>query len=355
MKKFLLLLGIVSLWASVAYAQPEDIGQSGGMQLMINPWVRSSGLMGMNVASSNGIEANGINPAGIAQTQNTEIVFANTQWLIGSDIDINTFGFSQNLGNGSVIGITVSSFGIGEMTRTTTALPDGQLGTFKLGVVNLSASYAKKFTDNIYVGTTMRLLSESTPDVRASGLAFDAGVQYRTGEEDRMKIGISLRNVGPTMRYSGDGLSARVLLGTRNDFTSAARIPTAEYELPVALSMGLSYDLLFGNETKFSLLGSYISNSSYRNQIGVGGELNYKKYFMARVGYLYEEGSAGEGNFRYDELTGLSAGITVQAPIKTGRTNAEGVEVPSRLSLDISYRATQRFNGTLSFGARIDL
>ena len=77
--------------------------------------------------------------------------------------------------------------------------------------------------------------------------------------------------------------------------------------------------------------------------------------FLARGGYLYEEGSLGDGNERFDVQTGLSAGISVQAPINTGRTNNEGVEVPSRFSLDVSYRPTVQFNGTLTVGARIDL
>ena len=357
MKKYLLLFLSLSLFSIQAYAQPEDVGQAGAMQLTINSWARSSGFMGMNVASADGIESNGINPAGLASTQGTELVFSSTRWLIGSDININSFGFSQRLGDGgSVLGITVNNFSLGDMTRTTTDLPDGTLGNFSLGVVNLSVSYAKQFTDNIYVGTVMRIVSESTPEVNANGMAFDAGVQYRTGSEDQLKIGISLRNVGPTMSYSGDGLSARVLLNSRNSFTSSVEIPTSDFELPATLAMGASYDFLIGEgDTKFTLLGSYISNSSYRNQIGVGAEFNYKDIFMARGGYLYEEGSLGEGNERFDVLSGLGAGITVQAPVNTGRTNAEGTDVLSRFSLDVSYRPTTQFNGTLTVGARIDL
>ncbi|MFK7972235.1 MAG: PorV/PorQ family protein [Bacteroidia bacterium] len=355
MKKYLILSFSLLLMSS-AFAQPEGIGQSGGMQLTINSWARSSGFLGMNVASSDGIESNGINPAGLATTQGTELVFSSTRWLIGSDININSFGFSQRLGDGgSVIGLTVNSFSLGDIVRTTTSQPDGTLGNYSLGIVNLSVSYAKKFTDNIYVGTVFRILSESTPEVSANGLAFDAGVQYRTGEDDRLKIGISLRNVGPTMNYNGDGLSARVLLNSRNSFTSATEIPSADFELPATLSMGISYDFPIADETSFTVMGSYISNSSYRNHIGVGLEFNYKDVFMARGGYLYEEGSLGADNDRFDVQSGLGAGFTVQAPVNTGRTNAEGIEVPSRFSIDVSYRPTTQFNGSLTIGARIDL
>ena len=115
MKKYLLLICLI-LPAFALYAQPEDVGQAGGMQLSINSWARSSGLMGMNGASVDGIESNGINPAGLATTNNTELVFSSTRWLIGSDVNINTFGFSQKLGDGgSVIGLTVNSFSLGDI------------------------------------------------------------------------------------------------------------------------------------------------------------------------------------------------------------------------------------------------
>ena len=32
---------------------------------------------------------------------------------------------------------------------------------------------------------------------------LDAGIQYRTGEEDELKFGISFKNWGPRMSFSG--------------------------------------------------------------------------------------------------------------------------------------------------------
>ena len=38
-------------------------------------------------------------------------------------------------------------------------------------------------------------------------VAVDAGIQYVTGPNDNIHFGISLRNIGTPMRYSGEGLS----------------------------------------------------------------------------------------------------------------------------------------------------
>ncbi len=40
------------------------------------------------------------------------------------------------------------------------------------------------------------MISESISNVRANGVAFDAGIRYLAGDDGRLKFGISLRNVG---------------------------------------------------------------------------------------------------------------------------------------------------------------
>jgi hypothetical protein len=354
MKKILIFLSIILGGFCTVQAQPEGVGQTGGMQLLFNTWGRSSGFMGLNVASSDGIESTTVNPAGLGTTQGTELVFANTNWLIGSEIRGNSFGFSQAIGGGSVLGLSVNALSMGDFIRTTVNNPDGTLGTFSPSMVNLGVSYAKQFTDNIYVGTTIRILSESTPEVSAGGVSFDAGIQYRAGDKDKVKLGISLRNVGPTMSFGGDGLSFRVLLRNRNNYDSGVELPTAEFELPVVLSLGGSYDFLLGPSNTITVLATYLSNSYYWNQGGLGLQYKYKDFFMIRGAYLVEEADFS-GGMSFDAHTGLAVGATVQAPFKAGRKNAEGGDAYSFFGLDISYRTTNPFGGTLTIGARIDL
>ena len=154
----------------------------------------------------------------------TELLFSHTLWLVGSDISINTFGFSQSLGSdGSTLGLLINAFNMGDFIRTTEANPDGDLATFSPTYLNVGLTYARKFTDRIHVGFTGRLINQSTPEVRATGFAFDAGIQYRTGLKDRLKLGIGLRNVGPTMKFTGDGLARRVTVESQNDYTKIGR------------------------------------------------------------------------------------------------------------------------------------
>ncbi|MEM6261638.1 MAG: PorV/PorQ family protein [Bacteroidota bacterium] len=358
MKKFYLILLCSFLTPALLVAQqdaPENVAQSGGSQLSINSFARSSGVMGLDVSSTTGIEASAVNPAGVAAGQGTELVFAHTLWMIGSEIRVNTFGFSQNLGSGGgALGLTVNAFSLGDFTRTTVDQTKGELGTFSPTMLNIGVSYAKKFTDNIYVGTTVRVISEATPEANAAGVAFDAGIQYRTGVEDRLKLGVSLRNVGPTMKYGGDGLGQRVSLNG-NDFLSGSSVPAAEYELPVALNLGVSYDIRLDKSNVISLMGSYISNSTYYNQGGAGIEYRYKKYVSFRGAFLYENGIFTDlntiGGDRYTAFTGGAVGASFRVPLRKDQDEDKF----SAFSLDTSYRFTNPFSGTLTVGASMTL
>ncbi len=96
----IILIGIVTSSVQVSFAGNKDRqGQAGASELLINPWARSSGWGAVGVSSTRGIEAIYNNVAGLAFTTGTELRFAHTTWLKGSDINIYSFGFSQKWEN----------------------------------------------------------------------------------------------------------------------------------------------------------------------------------------------------------------------------------------------------------------
>lgn len=353
MKK-ILILGL-ALCAAVGQAfagNDQRAGQAGATQLLVNTWGRSSGYNGINIGSASGIESIITNPAGLAMTRRTELVFAHSRYLVGSDISVNSFGISQALKRAGVIGMYVTAFDLGTFIRTTEANPEGELGTFRPTFMNLGLTYGKKFTDHISVGATIKLVTESINNASASGIAFDAGVQYRTNlgkdslHNDKLKIGITLRNVGSTMRYGGDGLSFRA--NRDPNFTSLSSRPTAKFEMPSVLAMGISYDFWMGESHRITPLAAFISNSFTRDNIGVGLEYGFKKYFAIRYSFLYERDIFSAIN-RRTAWTGHAIGGSFEIPFKVGKDRT------SSFGLDYSYRSTQPFNGTHVMGVRIDL
>ena len=103
------------------------------------------------------------------------------------------------------------SLNYGDIEITTTALPEGGIGYFNPSSTNFTVSYAKKFSSSISGGMNLKVVSQSISNVSAQGVAIDAGIRYVTGDQDNIKFAISLKNVGPPMSYSGDGLSLDML------------------------------------------------------------------------------------------------------------------------------------------------
>lgn len=341
------LIGLLIIAAiTPAYAGNKDrSGQAGAAELLINPWARSSGWGNAGSSKIHGLEAMWGNVAGTAFTHGTELRFSSTQWLKGTGTNIFAFGLTQKVGESGVIGLQVMSMNFGEIQITNGTSPDGGIGTYKPSLMNFAVSYSKAFSNSIYGGIVFKFISESISDVNAFGMAIDAGIQYVAGENDQMTFGVTLKNVGPQMRFSGDGLSFKDLVtmkGIDQGYTLQQR--SQAYEIPTMLTIGAAYDFILGKDYTLTLAGTFISNSFSKDQVALGLEVNLKNYVMLRTGYTYEEGiwddieSAGKTNLN----SGLSLGATVQVPINKEKGTSFGV--------DYSYRETVSFNGTHSLG-----
>ncbi len=345
--------GLVTIPASKILAgNPDRAGQAGATQLLINPWARSSGWAGSNVAGVKGLEAMYQNVAGTAFTKKTELMFARTQWLKGTDININAFGLTQRVGTTGAIGLSIMSMDFGNIPVTTTETPEGTGAYFSPQFINIGLSYAKGFSDNIYGGLTVRGITEKISNVSARGIALDAGIQYIAGKHDQIKFGISLKNVGPRMKYSGDGLSFKTQVPgstTNNSYSVDNR--AAQFELPSLLNIGAGYDFYLKKDSssmknhRITAMGTFTSNSFDKDQFKLGVEYGFKNMLMVRVGYTYEKDILNKDK-RTNVFTGPSAGFTLEIPFGKNK---------STFGIDYSYRATNPFNGTHSIGARINL
>jgi hypothetical protein len=350
MKKFykylipLFIIGLLAAPLHEAYAGNKDrSGQAGASELLINPWARSSGWGNVSTANVKGLEGMFINVAGIAFTQKTEFIFSYTNWLKGTDINLYAFGLTVKVGESSVLGLNVFSMSFGDIEVTTPNNPEGGIGVYKPSYLTVSIAFAKAFSTSIFAGLNLKIISESIADASAQGIAIDAGIQYVTGDRDHIKFGIALKNIGPDMKYTGDGLMLNTFIpGEDNAFSMT--MPASNFQLPAALDIGASYDFFIGEINRLTLAANFQSNSFGKDQFMGGLEYSLKEYLMLRGGYIYEDGITKKED-RTNVYTGPTAGITIQVPLNK--------EKGSTFSVDYSYRDTDPFNGTHSIGARI--
>ena len=359
-KNAFIILGLSCAVSAVNAGNPERQGQAGAAQLTINGFSRSSGWGWAGGASVRGVEASFLNAAGLDKSKNkTEIIFSRTQWLVGSGIGINSFGFTQKLGdkgeNGTLC-LSVMQFGIKPIDITTENNPDGGIGTYRVNMTNLGLGYGKSFSRNISAGIMVRAVSEGIPDAKTQGISLDAGVQYATTvrptanglKKDDLKFGISVKNIGPDMRYNGDGLSVKATLQD-GDFVKTLQVKPDKIKLPAFLNIAASYDIrLDQNKELYDhrlTVGFAFTNFAFSsNQTTLGLEYSYKKFLAVRAGFVYQENIFDKEN-RTSAFTGPCAGLSYDWVSSKGNV----------IALDYSYRATQPFDGCHTFGIRIGI
>lgn len=349
MKKIYLSLPVCCLMLfSVALfaGNPDRQGEAGANQLLINPWAKSAGLHSMSTAITSGAEAMFLNVAGMSRINKTQLQLSHSRYLVGADVNLNALGFAQRVGKGGAFGINLVALDLGDFDYTTEDVPEGTGSTFSPSFFNMGLSYSYLFDNKVSVGVTAKFVNEAIANAGARAFAIDAGVQYVTGPNDNFRFGISLRNVGSKMRFSGEGLSKGLPNPGPFSYNNTYYERSTAYELPSQLNIGMGYDWLLGRVNRLTMVANFTSNAFSRDQIGAGLEFNMGKNFALRAAYKTEfDAPAGSTEATLDN--GFSAGFSVSMPVKKSSD--------TRLSLDYAYRTTSVYQGIHNIGLKIDL
>jgi len=339
------LVAICALGVSFsAFAGNKDrSGQSVAPEMLINPWARTTGVFGLNVAQVGGIEAMKLNIAGLASDSGTNIGLSHGSYLSGTGININNLAVSQQLGEVGVIGLNIMSMTFGDIPTTDYFKPEGY-GTYHPQFLNVTLGFSKQFSTHINAGVSATYVSEQIENISAIGLAFDGGIQYVTGKRDNFHMGIGIRNIGTNMRFTGTGFAVSAdQTQSSPTFAVTMNTPSDKFEMPTSLNIGASYDIYLDEKHlkskdaspmhRLTVMGAFTSNSFNNDYLGLGLEYGFKGLFMLRTAYRYEKGIGSESTTT-TMFKGYSFGATVQHRI--------GGDKAPMLALDYSFRPTAR-------------
>lgn len=345
MKKYFYTLLFVCFGLTISFAgNPDRQGEAGAAELLLNPWARSAGLHSMSTSSVAGVEAMRLNIAGLSRISKGELVIGNTRLYQGSTLGINSVGFATKAGKNGAFGISLVAMDFGDIKVTTNGQPEGTGATFSPSFFNIGLGYSYTYENKISVGILVRAISETLPDVAASGFAIDAGVQYVSGDRDEFKLGIALRNIGSPMEFSGEGLSFRTDAPQAEDnYEITVNQRAEDFELPSMLNIGISYDFYFGETNFLRTIANFTSNAFARDDIGVGAEFSFRDLVVIRGAYkiAMDDGNGEESNL----YTGLAGGVSIDVPLKRADNRIVGI--------DYAYRATNPFRGSHNFSIRL--
>lgn len=338
-KLVVLCLAFMLVVSADGIAQEERIGTNAASELLIPVGARYLAMGGNPVASAQGVEAIYWNPAGVARSNYAaDAMFSHMTYI--ADVNINFAALSLRFGDFGTIGFAIKALDIPDIAVTTEFAPDGTGEVLSPQFVTAGLTYSRALTDRISVGATINLISEDleTARVSATGFAFDMGVQYQglAGVEG-LGIGIVLKNLGPSMSFSGSGLlNDAQLVGVDRQSTPLS-IEAQKDELPSYIVLGVSYAMSMGEYSKLELIGSFQDNNYTDNLARFGAEYVYNDLFSLRGGYSLAP-DADTDVFIY--------GFTAGAGIHYDFSNIG-------ITVDYAYRDTDFFDSSNIFSIRL--
>ena len=353
MRRLAILTGLViGTTVSLHAGNPDRVGEAGAYELVMVPWARTAGLNYIASSWIQGIEAIRLNVGGLAFVPGTEFALTRTIFYAPDVLNATTLGIGQKLNDQSALGIEIFTLTAGEIPITTELQPEGTGGVYKPQFINVALAYARHFSDFIHAGIVVRTIYEGIHDVNASGVAFDAGVQYTA---ERLHFGVSLRNIGFPIKYKGSGMS-RLVLDPTGSYQMTMQIPSEDFELPLLLHIGAAYDILKDDGCKrASLMFNFTSNAFGDDLIGLGGEFAYKELAMFRIGYTFEKEmfapQRGDTYTRLHLRSGLSLGLSLQLPLR----KPDGEEGVPAVALDYAFRPAAPLGNIHSIGVRFTI
>ena len=275
-QKIAFFIGIFFLGSGL---QAGSVGTTTGDILKINQGTRPSGMGGVYTAMGDDVYSVSYNPAGLSSIKASQLVILHLDSLADIQYELLTFATSWGGNNTLAVNATyrhsppIDNQVVGENIANT----DDLLG---------SLSFARKFSESIRVGATVKLLQSTLGPYSSSAVAFDAGVQI-----DKlpfgMKAGLSVLNLGTGMTFN----------------------PTSSADsLPMFIRFGIGTHQMIDQTKDLNVALEVFKPADQDMKLGVGAEFwVFPQLFAVRGGYKFE----GLGSQTFNVFQNYSLGCTL--------------------------------------------
>jgi len=301
--------------------------------LEIAPDSRASGMGEGGVAIADNAWATFWNPAGYAFQQGSEIAMSHADWLpsLGlSDLWIAHLAYKQPVEElDGVVSAMVTYLNLGDFAQTYEGGPD-VISIFKGYEMAFAVGYATKLNPDLGIGVNTRIIySRLSPfgadrekgSGTATGVSFDIGFLYKPESVvipfadvdlgNNLRLGINISNIGPNVFYidraQADPLPMNLRLGfaydlAQSEYNSLTWITDVNRLMVKRDTSGKADEFYKAFYTTWT--GTPGQSTSFNQQIreftmSTGLEYWYgsPKLLALRVGYFYEDPSAGNRKF----------------------------------------------------------
>jgi len=226
------------------------------------------------------------NPAGVAALRGKDFVLSHHRSFQGIQQGYGGWAY----GNGTRgVALSAGVHGSGGLEYRTgpTAAP---LGTFSVFEAAAGVTVAQRLGGGIYVGTSLRGLHEDIASARASGVAVDLGVLYRSRLEG-LWMGAAYRNLGRTERLASERIPLPRTFRVGASLVRGAVAGSADYRMPERGDRGLNLGLEYALQERLFLRGGYRTGSKVRG-LSAGLGAVHRNW---RIDYAYVPSRQGLG------------------------------------------------------------
>ena len=239
------------------------------------------------------------NPTNLSYVEGEEAFFNTTEYVV--DIKHSFFGYAKELNDSDRAGFNIFFLDSGWIPETTdeanTGNDSGSLGYYKVYNFLAQGTYSKILNDDLRIGIAFKYFREDIDNMYMQGMGFDLGCHYDIGLG--IKLGLSLNNIGPEVRFEGDGLQQYVDESVSPSTVLSAT--TNSFPLPMVARLGIESQLMGSERTAFirnKLLGltlamDIVKPLDYNVYASIGTEFVFRDMLFVRAGSHLNHDTAG--------------------------------------------------------------
>lgn len=306
--KRLLPLALLVVGVPLACLAQSKVGTTAAQFLGIGVGPKAIAMGGAYVASHDDATLLYWNPGAFSQAGRSQVVFSNTDWLVGTKF--RWFGGMYNIDGENAVGLSFTQLDYGEEEVTTVELPDGNGERWSASDLAIALSYSRNLTDRFSLGGSVKYISQNIWNETASTVAFDLGLLFVTGFND-MRLGVSMTNFGGDLKLDGRDLLQKVDIDPNNSGSNkdlVGLLKTDSWALPLTFRVGVAMDVYRDDEIRLTVAADAIRPTDAEESVNLGGEIGWKDAVFVRGGFKSAIGGGTEFTSREDVQEGLTLG-----------------------------------------------
>jgi hypothetical protein len=238
------------------------------------------------------------NPAGSAMSDGkTQVMFMYNKWI--ADLGHYAAGVARDFNGLGTLGLGFISLGKSGIGAARDALDPATSETYDYNDMAIQATYAKRFTDRLALGLSVKFLNQSIDTESVSALAIDFGSTYQIGFKN-ITLGARVNNLGSDFKYYNQN-----------------------NPLPLVFSFGVSADLIDQQDYKLMVALDATKPQDTEQLIFSGGELTVGEYFAVRGGYKFLYSGREDRNGLATAEEGVTLGGGLNLPLSSYRAKVD--------------------------------